>query len=89
MGIAIWKLETPDCYKSVDTWFCVGKSMVGAVAMQVYKAAITLVHSWVIKIQNVPEIIEALSEWASQTVRLPSIAHMGPSAASSKGHMII
>lgn len=49
----------------MTTWFCAGKSTAGTVVMEVYKAVIALVHSWVIRVQNVPEITGALSEWAS------------------------
>uniref|UniRef100_K7FC41 DDE Tnp4 domain-containing protein n=1 Tax=Pelodiscus sinensis TaxID=13735 RepID=K7FC41_PELSI len=38
LAIALWKLSTPDSYRSIGNQFGVGKSTVGAVLMQVIKA---------------------------------------------------
>ncbi|XP_075764219.1 uncharacterized protein LOC142819654 [Pelodiscus sinensis] len=38
VAIALWKLSTPDSYRSVGNQFGVGRSTVGAVLMQVVKA---------------------------------------------------
>ncbi|XP_074866063.1 uncharacterized protein LOC142021313 [Carettochelys insculpta] len=38
VGIAVWKLATPDSYRSVGQQFGVGKATVGAVLMEVVRA---------------------------------------------------
>ncbi|XP_074838161.1 uncharacterized protein LOC142004404 [Carettochelys insculpta] len=38
VGIAVWKLATPDSYRSVGQQFGVGKATVGAVFMEVVRA---------------------------------------------------
>ncbi|XP_074850065.1 uncharacterized protein LOC142012915 [Carettochelys insculpta] len=45
VGIAVWKLATPDSYRSVGQQFGVGKATVGAVLMEVVRAInVMLLH---------------------------------------------
>ncbi|KAM9143899.1 uncharacterized protein ACDP82_007612 [Pangshura tecta] len=58
VAIAVWKLATPDCYRSVAKQFGVGKSTVGAVVMQVCRAINRLLLRRTVTLGNVQEIID-------------------------------
>uniref|UniRef100_A0A8C3TDU6 DDE Tnp4 domain-containing protein n=1 Tax=Chelydra serpentina TaxID=8475 RepID=A0A8C3TDU6_CHESE len=61
MAIALWKLETPDSYRSVADQFGVGKSTVGAVVMQVAKAITELLVPRVVTLGNLQVIVDGFA----------------------------
>ncbi|KAG6929898.1 hypothetical protein G0U57_004773, partial [Chelydra serpentina] len=62
MAIALWKLATPDSYRSVTNQFGVGKSTVGVDVMQVANAIVELLLSKVVTLGNVQVIIDGFAE---------------------------
>ncbi|XP_050786550.1 uncharacterized protein LOC127038146 [Gopherus flavomarginatus] len=58
VAIALWKLATPDCYRSVRNKFGVGKSTVGVAVMQVANAITELLLSKVVTLGNVQVIVD-------------------------------
>ncbi|XP_067148208.1 uncharacterized protein [Apteryx mantelli] len=62
VAIAIWKLATPGCYRSVASQFGVGKSTVGLVVMEVCDAILKVVYPRVVAMKNVPEIRAAFQK---------------------------
>uniref|UniRef100_A0A8C3FIS8 DDE Tnp4 domain-containing protein n=1 Tax=Chrysemys picta bellii TaxID=8478 RepID=A0A8C3FIS8_CHRPI len=61
VAIALWKLATPDSYRSVANRFGVGKSTVGVVVMQVAKAIVDVLLSKVVTLGNVEAIIDGFA----------------------------
>ncbi|KAG6920367.1 hypothetical protein G0U57_021268, partial [Chelydra serpentina] len=61
VAIALWKLATPDSYRSVANQFGVGKSTVGVAVMQVAKAIVDLLLSKVVTLGNVQVIIDGFA----------------------------
>ncbi|CAM4625772.1 unnamed protein product [Caretta caretta] len=61
VAIALWKLATPDSYRSVGNQFGVGKSTVGVPAMQVANAIIELLLSKVVTLGNVQVILDGFA----------------------------
>ncbi|XP_065407249.1 uncharacterized protein LOC135972605 [Chrysemys picta bellii] len=61
VAIALWKLATPDNYRSVANHFGVGKSTVGVAVMQVANAIIELLLSKVVTLGNVQVIIDGFA----------------------------
>ncbi|CAM5140013.1 unnamed protein product [Eretmochelys imbricata] len=61
VAIALWKLATPDSYRSVGNQFGVGKSTVGAAVMQVANAIIELLLSKVVTLGNVQVIVDGFA----------------------------
>ncbi|CAM5114222.1 unnamed protein product [Eretmochelys imbricata] len=59
VAIALWKLATPDSYRSVGNQFGVGKSTVGAAVMQVANAITEL--SRVVTLENVQIIVDVFA----------------------------
>ncbi|CAM4671802.1 unnamed protein product [Lepidochelys kempii] len=59
--IALWKLATPDSYRSVGNQFGVGKSTVGAAVMQVAHAIKDLLISRVVTLGNVQVIVDGFA----------------------------
>ncbi|CAM5139661.1 unnamed protein product [Eretmochelys imbricata] len=59
--IALWKLATPDSYRSVGNQFGVGKSTVGAAVMQVANAIKNLLISRVVILGNVQVIVDGFA----------------------------
>ncbi|XP_053866613.1 uncharacterized protein LOC128827000 [Malaclemys terrapin pileata] len=59
--IALWKLATPDSYRSVGNQFGVGKSIVGAAVMQVAKAIAELLLPKVVTLGNVQVIVDGFA----------------------------
>ncbi|XP_065441192.1 probable phospholipid-transporting ATPase IIB isoform X6 [Chrysemys picta bellii] len=61
VAIALWKLATPDSYRSVANHFGVGKSTVGVAVMQVANAIVELLLSKVVTLRNVQVIIDGFA----------------------------
>nr|XP_048679537.1 uncharacterized protein LOC125623755 [Caretta caretta] len=61
VAIALWKLATPDSYRSVGNQFRVGKSTVGAAVMQVAHAIKDLLISRVVTLGNVQVIVDGFA----------------------------
>ncbi|CAM5073277.1 unnamed protein product [Natator depressus] len=61
VAIALWKLATPDSYRSVGNQFGVGKSTVGAAVMQVAHAIKDLLISRVVTLGNVHVIVDGFA----------------------------
>ncbi|XP_075755887.1 uncharacterized protein LOC142818605 [Pelodiscus sinensis] len=57
VAIALWKLSTPDSYRSVGNQFGVGRSTVGAVLMQVVKAINRVLLCRVVRLTNPDAVI--------------------------------
>ncbi|KAM7163464.1 uncharacterized protein RBU57_007784 [Macrochelys suwanniensis] len=62
VAIAIWKLATPDCYRSVANQFGVGKSTVGIVLMQVCKAINRILLRRTVTPGNVQDIVAGFEQ---------------------------
>ncbi|KAG6936501.1 hypothetical protein G0U57_012265, partial [Chelydra serpentina] len=61
VAIALWKLATPDSYRSVMNQFGVGKSTVGVAVMQVANAIVELLLSKVVTLGNMQVIIDGFA----------------------------
>ncbi|KAM7134938.1 uncharacterized protein RBU57_017066 [Macrochelys suwanniensis] len=61
VAIALWKLATPDSYRSVGNQFGVCKSTMGAAVMQVANAITELLLSRVVTLGNVQVIVEGIA----------------------------
>ncbi|XP_065428354.1 uncharacterized protein LOC135976485 [Chrysemys picta bellii] len=61
VAIALWKLATPDSYRSVGNQFGVGKSTVGAAVIQVARAIKDLLLSRVVTLGNVQAIVDGFA----------------------------
>ncbi|KAG6932912.1 hypothetical protein G0U57_020380, partial [Chelydra serpentina] len=61
VAIALWKLATPDSYRSVANQFGVGKSTVGVAVMQIANAIVKLLLSKVVTLGNVQVIIDGFA----------------------------
>uniref|UniRef100_A0A8C3FK40 DDE Tnp4 domain-containing protein n=1 Tax=Chrysemys picta bellii TaxID=8478 RepID=A0A8C3FK40_CHRPI len=61
VAIALWKLATPDSYRSVGNRFGVGKSTVGAAVMQVAKAITELLLPKIVTLGNVQVIVDGFA----------------------------
>ncbi|XP_065435126.1 uncharacterized protein LOC135977904 [Chrysemys picta bellii] len=62
VAIALWKLATPDSYRSVGNQFGVGKSTVGAAVIQFARAMKDLVIARVVTLGNVQSIVDGFAE---------------------------
>uniref|UniRef100_A0A8C4VZ86 DDE Tnp4 domain-containing protein n=1 Tax=Gopherus evgoodei TaxID=1825980 RepID=A0A8C4VZ86_9SAUR len=62
VAIAIWKLATPDCFRSVANQFGVGKSTVGMVLMQVCRAINRTLTRRTVTLGNVQDILDGFAE---------------------------
>ncbi|XP_075756126.1 uncharacterized protein LOC142818689 [Pelodiscus sinensis] len=58
VAIALWKLSTPDSYRSIGNQFGVGRSTVGAVLIQVVKAINRVLLHRVIRLSDVDAVIQ-------------------------------
>ncbi|CAM5140201.1 unnamed protein product [Natator depressus] len=58
VAIALWKLATPDSYRSVGNQFGVGKSTLGAAVIQVANEITELLLSRVVTLGNVQVIVD-------------------------------
>ncbi|KAH1187045.1 hypothetical protein KIL84_019794 [Mauremys mutica] len=61
VAIALWKLATPDSYRSVGNQFRMGKSTVGAAVIQVANAIKELLLSRVVTLRNVQVIVDGFA----------------------------
>ncbi|CAM4497070.1 unnamed protein product [Lepidochelys kempii] len=61
VAIALWKLATPDCYRSVRNQFGAGKSAIGAAAIQVAKAINSLLLTRAVILGNVQDIVDGFA----------------------------
>ncbi|XP_075754878.1 uncharacterized protein LOC142818522 [Pelodiscus sinensis] len=59
VAIALWKLSTPDSYRSVRNQFSVGKSAVEVVLMQVVKTINWMLLHRVVRLTN----LDAVNQW--------------------------
>ncbi|CAM4346601.1 unnamed protein product, partial [Caretta caretta] len=58
VAIALWKLATPDCYRSVGNQFGVGKSTVGTAVIQAANTIPDILLSEVVTLGNVQVIVD-------------------------------
>uniref|UniRef100_A0A8C3F917 DDE Tnp4 domain-containing protein n=1 Tax=Chrysemys picta bellii TaxID=8478 RepID=A0A8C3F917_CHRPI len=95
MAIAIWKLATPDSYRSVANQFGVGKSTVGIVLMQVCKAINRILLRRTVTLGNVQEIVDGIAQMgfpncggAIDGTHIPILAppHLGSEYVNQKGY---
>uniref|UniRef100_A0A8C3F930 Putative nuclease HARBI1 n=1 Tax=Chrysemys picta bellii TaxID=8478 RepID=A0A8C3F930_CHRPI len=61
VAIALWKLATPDSYRSVGNQFAVGKSTVGVAVIQVANTIKDLLISRVVTLGNVQVIVDGFA----------------------------
>ncbi|CAM4613933.1 unnamed protein product [Caretta caretta] len=61
VAIALWKLATPDSYRSVGNQFGVGKSTVGVAVLQVANTIIDQLLSRVVTLGNVQTIVDGFN----------------------------
>ncbi|KAM7163614.1 uncharacterized protein RBU57_007827 [Macrochelys suwanniensis] len=61
VAIAVWKLATPDCYRSVANQFGVRKSTVGAALTQVCRAINHILLQSTLTLGNVHEIVDGFA----------------------------
>ncbi|CAM4597929.1 unnamed protein product [Lepidochelys olivacea] len=62
VAIAIWKLATPDSYRSVTIQFGVGKSTIGIVLMQVCRAINRILIRRAVTLGNVHDIVAGFAQ---------------------------
>uniref|UniRef100_A0A8C0QIQ0 DDE Tnp4 domain-containing protein n=1 Tax=Chelonoidis abingdonii TaxID=106734 RepID=A0A8C0QIQ0_CHEAB len=62
VAIAVWKLATPDSYRSVANQFGVGKSTVGIVVMQVCTAINRILFRRTVTLGNVQDIVDGFAQ---------------------------
>uniref|UniRef100_A0A8C0HBY2 DDE Tnp4 domain-containing protein n=1 Tax=Chelonoidis abingdonii TaxID=106734 RepID=A0A8C0HBY2_CHEAB len=95
VAIALWKLATPDSYRSVGNQFGVGKSTVGAAVMQVAKAIVKLLLRKVVTLGNVQVIVDGFAAMgfpncggAIDGTHIPILApeHQGTQYVNRKGY---
>uniref|UniRef100_A0A8C3HP06 Putative nuclease HARBI1 n=1 Tax=Chrysemys picta bellii TaxID=8478 RepID=A0A8C3HP06_CHRPI len=95
VAIAIWKLATPDSYRSVANQFGVGKSTVGIVLMQVCKAINRILLRRTVTLGNVQEIVDGFAQMgfpncggAIDGTHIPILAppHLGSKYVNRKGY---
>ncbi|CAM5147600.1 unnamed protein product [Eretmochelys imbricata] len=95
VAIALWKLATPDSYRSVGNQFGVGKSTVGAAVMQVANAIIELLLSKVVTLGNVQVILDGFAAMgfpncggATDRTHIPILGpdHQGSQYINRKGY---
>ncbi|XP_074839438.1 patatin-like phospholipase domain-containing protein 4 isoform X3 [Carettochelys insculpta] len=61
VAIAVWKLATPDSYRSVGQQFGVGKATVGAVLMEVVRALNALLLKRVVRVGDLDAAVEGFA----------------------------
>uniref|UniRef100_A0A8C3FU42 DDE Tnp4 domain-containing protein n=1 Tax=Chrysemys picta bellii TaxID=8478 RepID=A0A8C3FU42_CHRPI len=95
VAIAIWKLATPDSYRSVANQFGVGKSTAGIVLMQVCKAINRILLRRTVTLGNVQEIVDSFAQMgfpncggAIDGTHIPILAppHLGSEYVNQKGY---
>uniref|UniRef100_A0A8C3FCP4 DDE Tnp4 domain-containing protein n=1 Tax=Chrysemys picta bellii TaxID=8478 RepID=A0A8C3FCP4_CHRPI len=95
VAIALWKLATPDSYRSVGNQFGVGKSTVGAAVMQVANAIKDLLISRVVNLGNVQVIVDGFAAmgfpncgWTIDRTHIPilSLEHQATEYINRKGY---
>ncbi|CAM4565488.1 unnamed protein product [Caretta caretta] len=64
VAIAVWKLATPDSYRSVANQFGVGKSTVGIMLMQVCRAINRILLRRTVTLGNVHDIVPGFGQMA-------------------------
>ncbi|XP_077186774.1 uncharacterized protein LOC143834080 [Paroedura picta] len=62
VGIALWKLATTECYRSVANHFGVGRSTVGEVFIEVCLAIEKLLFKEVVALEDPKEVMEGFAE---------------------------
>uniref|UniRef100_A0A8C3IAC3 Putative nuclease HARBI1 n=1 Tax=Chrysemys picta bellii TaxID=8478 RepID=A0A8C3IAC3_CHRPI len=95
VAIAIWKLATPDSYRSVTNQFGVGKSTAGIVSMQVCKAINRILLRRTVTLCNVQEIVDGFAKMgfpncggAIDGTHIPILTppHLGSEYVNRKGY---
>ncbi|XP_065438119.1 uncharacterized protein LOC135981036 [Chrysemys picta bellii] len=95
VAIAIWKLATPDSYRSVANQFGVGKSTVGIMLMQVCKAINRILLRRTMTLGNVQEIVDGFAQMGFPNCggtidgsHIPILAppHLGTQYVNRKGY---
>ncbi|CAM4586152.1 unnamed protein product [Lepidochelys kempii] len=98
VAIALWKLATPDSYRSDGNEFGVGKSTVGAAVMQVASAIKDLLISRVVTLGNVQVLVDGFAAMgfpncggAIDGTHIPILApeHQAGEYINSKGYFSI
>ncbi|CAM5160712.1 unnamed protein product [Eretmochelys imbricata] len=62
VAIALWKLATPDCYRSVANQFGVGKSTIGLMLMEVCRAINHILLRKTMTLGNVHDIVDSFAQ---------------------------
>uniref|UniRef100_A0A674I6D5 Putative nuclease HARBI1 n=1 Tax=Terrapene triunguis TaxID=2587831 RepID=A0A674I6D5_9SAUR len=95
VAIALWKLATPDSYRSVGNQFGVGKSTVGAAVMQVAKAITEVLLHKLVTLGDVQVIVDGFAAMgfpncggAIDGTHIPILApeHQGTQYVNRKGY---
>ncbi|KAG6935581.1 hypothetical protein G0U57_014789, partial [Chelydra serpentina] len=93
--IALWKLATPDCYRSVANQFGVGKSTIGLVLMQVCRAINRILLRKTMTLGNVREVVDGFAQMgfpncrgAIDSTHVPVLApdHLATKYINRKGY---
>ncbi|CAM4602648.1 unnamed protein product [Caretta caretta] len=88
VAIALWKLATPNRYRSVGNQFGVGKPTVGAAVIQVVSAISELLLSRVVTLGNVQVIVDGFAAMGfptcSRVIDRTHILILGPDHLSSQ-----
>ncbi|CAM4578711.1 unnamed protein product [Caretta caretta] len=96
VAIALWKLATPDCYRSVRNQFGVGKSTVGTAVIQVANAISDVLLSRVVTLENVQVILDGFAamgfpncDGAIDETHIPNLApdHLANQYINRKGYL--
>uniref|UniRef100_A0A8C0J8B7 DDE Tnp4 domain-containing protein n=1 Tax=Chelonoidis abingdonii TaxID=106734 RepID=A0A8C0J8B7_CHEAB len=95
VAIAVWKLATPDSYRSVANQFGVGKSTVGIVVMQVCRAINRILLRRTVTLGNVQDIVDGFAQMgfpncggAIDRTHIPILAppHLASEYVNRKGY---
>ncbi|XP_053876904.1 uncharacterized protein LOC128833047 [Malaclemys terrapin pileata] len=95
VAIAIWKLATPDSYRSVANQFGVGKSTVEIVLMQACKTINRILLRRTVTLGNMQEIVDGFAQMgfpncggATDGMHIPILAppHLGSEYVNWKGY---
>ncbi|CAM4412682.1 unnamed protein product [Lepidochelys kempii] len=98
VALALWKLATPDSYRSVGNQFGEGKSIVGAAVMQVANTIKDLLLSKVVTLGNVQSIVDGFAAMgfpncggAIDGTHIPILAleHQASEYINSKGYFSV
>ncbi|KAM7175159.1 uncharacterized protein RBU57_001445 [Macrochelys suwanniensis] len=95
VAIALWKLATPDCYRSVANQFGVGKSTVGVMLMEVCRAINHILLRKSMILGNMCDVVDVFAQmgfpncgWAIDGTHIPILApdHLATEYINRKGY---